>query len=205
METGTEIANKGFLVILTGVEDVVGKNGMAAVLRQARLPQYIGHYPPSNMEYAGHQLCYMAQINHALFDIYGPRGARAILQRVGRGRWKSALEENGPLATATKLAIKFLPHRLQAKLALDTAAKAYSEQLNTTVKISEDAEGFCWEDLNCGNCMDWRSETPVCYTTTGFVFGLVAWAVESEEIKVQEVRCRAKGDASCVYKIVLHN
>ncbi len=201
MSDTVEIANKGFRVILAGVEDVVGKNGMAAVLRQAGLTQYVNNYPPSDMEYGGHRLSYMSQINHALFEIYGPRGARAILQRVGRGRWKSALEENAKLAHATKLAIKLLPRRLQMRIALDTAARTYNEQLNAAVKIVEEDGRFSWQDHQCGNCMNWHGDSPVCYTTAGFVFGLVAWAVDSEEIKVEEVACCAKGDNVCRHRI----
>jgi predicted hydrocarbon binding protein len=198
-----ELVNKGFLVILLGVEDVVGKRGMAALLRQADLVQYIDHYPPSNEGYGGHQVVYMSRINHALFDIYGPRGARAILQRVGRERWKNAVEENGALASATKVALKFLPRRRQVKLALDIASKAYGEQLNTSIKVGEDGEGFFWQDLSCGNCVDWQSDKPVCFTTAGFVYGLVAWATESENHKVEEVACHARGDAACRHHITL--
>lgn len=203
MQKQVELVNKGFLVILAGVEDVVGKNGMAALLRQAKLPQYINNYPPSNTAYGGHHVVYMSQINRALFDIYGMRGARAILQRVGRSRWKSAVEENGPLAGATKVAMRFLPRRRQVRLALDIAGKAYSEQLNTTIRVGEDGECFFWEDAACGNCLDWSSQAPVCYTTTGFVHGLVAWATESEDHKVEEVACRAKGDPVCRHRITL--
>lgn len=198
-----ELVNKGFLVILRGVEDVVGKRGMAGLLRQADLAQYVDHYPPSNEEYGGHQLVYMSRINHALFDIYGARGARAILQRVGRERWKNAVEENGALATATKLALRFLPRRRQVRLALDIASKAYSDQLNTTVKVGEEGDFFYWQDLSCGNCIDWQSDKPVCFTTAGFVYGLVAWATESEEHKVEETACRARGDSACRHRITL--
>lgn len=47
-----ELVNRAFRVILLGVEDVVGKNGMAAVLRAAKLPQYIDNYPPSDRKMA---------------------------------------------------------------------------------------------------------------------------------------------------------
>ncbi len=201
-ETG-ELRNKGFLVILVGVEDVVGKRGMDTLLRQAKLAQYIGRYPPSTMDYDGHKTVYMTLINHALFDIYGTRGARAILTQVGRGRWKSALEENGPLASATKLALRFMPRRRQIKFAMDVAAKAYSEQLNTTIKVVAEGDDFFWEDHNCGNCIDWKSESPVCYTTAGFVYGLVKWATGSEDFKVDEVACRAKGDPICRHRVTL--
>jgi hypothetical protein len=199
----SELVNKGFLVILMGVEDVVGRNGMASLLRQAQLSQYINNYPSSTNEYGGHQLRYMSQINRALFDVYGARGARAILQRVGRSRWQNALEENGALASATKVALRFLPKRRQVLFALDVTAKTYGEQLNTTIRVGEEADGFFWEDLSCGNCIDWHSDIPVCYTTGGFVHGLVAWATGDENAKVAETQCRAVGDEVCHHHIAL--
>ncbi len=203
MSERLELVNKGFLVVLLGVEDVVGKRGMSALLRQADLSQYVDHYPPSDTEYGGHKVEYMSRINRALFDVYGARGARAILQRVGRERWKNAVEENGALASATKLALKFLPRRRQVKLALDIASKAYSEQLNTTIRVGEDGDCYYWEDVACGHCIDWQSEHVVCYTTVGFVYGLVTWATEGDSHKVEEIACRARGDSTCRHQIML--
>lgn len=199
-----ELVNRAFRVILLGVEEVVGKNGMATILRAANLTQYINNYPPSNTEYGGHQQHYMTQINRALFDIYGARGARAILNRIGRGRAKSAIEENAALANAVKMAVALFPRRIRVKLALERISKEYSQQMGTDIRISEDAEAFYWDDPHCSACVDWHSDTPVCYTTAGFIFGILAWGSGDEDFRVQEVQCRAKGDAVCRYQIMIH-
>jgi predicted hydrocarbon binding protein len=205
MNEQAELENKAFRVILLGVEEVVGKGGTETILRQAGLAQYIHNYPPSDKGHGGHKPQYMTQINHALFDVYGRRGARAILMRTGRGRARNAIEENGALATAIRFATKLLPRHTKVKMALDTSAKEYSEQLSTTVKIEDDGEYLYWEDSMCGNCIDWRSEQPVCYTTVGFIHGLLAWLLEDENFKVEEITCRAKGDAVCRYRIALRD
>jgi len=198
-----ELVNKAFRVILVAVEDVVGKRGVDTLLRQAGLPQYINNFPPSNNELGGHRLVYMSQINRALFDVYGKRGARAILMRTGKSRAHDGIAENGMVANATKIAAKFLPRRTKVKLTLDTAAKEYSEQLGTHVKIEDDGEFFYWSDPMCGNCIDWQNDQPVCYTTVGFIHGLIAWILEDENFKVEEMACRAKGDAACRYRVTL--
>ncbi len=203
MSENVGLANKAFRVILLAIEDVVGTRGTATVLRQANLAQYIDHYPPSDLEHGGHKLQYMSQVNRALFDIYGRRGARAILQRSGKSRALDAIAENGMVANATKFAAKFLPRRKKVKLTLDTAAKEYSDQLGTTVIIEDDGEFFYWSDPNCGNCMDWQSEQPVCFTTVGFIHGLVAWILDNDDCKVEEVACRATGAPACRYRVTL--
>jgi predicted hydrocarbon binding protein len=204
MTENVELANKAFRVILLAVEDVVGKNGTSAILRQANLAQYIDNYPPSNMEHGGHKLEYMSRINRALFDVYGRRGARAILQRSGKSRALDAIAENGVVANATKIAAKLLSRRRKVKLLLDTAAKEYSEQLGTTIRIEDDGEFFYWQDDKCGNCIDWQSEQPVCFTTVGFIHGLVAWILEDENFKVEEIACRAVGAPACRYQVKLN-
>lgn len=197
-----ELVNRAFRVILLGVEDVVGKNGMALLLRTAGLSQYIGNYPPSDTERGGHLAQYASRINHAVYDIYGARGARAILNRIGRGRARNAIEENAAFANAVKMAVSFLPRRMKVKLALDKISKEYSHQMGTRVRVFEESESFYWEDPLCG-CAEWLSPSPVCYTTAGFIFGVIAWGLGDEDFKVQEVACRAQGDAVCRYKIVV--
>ncbi|MBI5652004.1 MAG: hypothetical protein HZC40_16430 [Chloroflexi bacterium] len=205
MPANNELVNKAFRVVLLGVEDVVGKKGMSPILRAANLPQYIDNYPPSNTEHGGHQLRYMAQVNHALYDIYGARGARAILNRIGRGRAKSVIEENATCANAVKLLVSPLPRRLKVKLSLEKISKEYSAQMGTHVHIAEDGDHFVWDDANCAACVDWASDAPVCHTTTGFIFGVIAWGLGEEDFQVKEIACRAKGDATCKYQVALHS
>ena len=203
MAESAGLENKAFRVILLGIEDVVGKSGIETILRKANLPQYINNYPPSDENHGGHKLEYQTQVNRALFEIYGSRGARAILQRVGRGRAQNAVDENGALANAVRLATKLLPRRVKVKMALESAAKEYSKQLETAVTIEDDGHYLYWQDSHCNNCIDWQSDTPVCYTGVGFIHGLMAWLLEDENFKVEEIACRAKGDPACRHRITI--
>jgi hypothetical protein len=142
MNSDSQVVNKAFRAILLGVEDVVGKPGMATILQHAGLAQYINNCPPSDTERGAQKLSDIGKVNHALFDIHGLRGSRAIMQRVGRGQAKFGLQENAALATAAKLAAKLFSRRHKVKFALDTAAKAVNEQLDTNVTISEDEQYF---------------------------------------------------------------
>ncbi len=198
-----ELVNKAFRVFLLGVEDVVGKNGMSLLLRQANLPQYIDSYPPSNTERGGHQLRYLAQLDRILLDLYGARGMRAILQRVGRSESKSALAENAALAHTVKLAMKFMNRHRQARLVLDNFARTYSQQTDSPIHIREEGETLYVENCNCGLCMGWQNESPVCFTLSGMLQGLLVWALGDEDFKVEETECCAKGDPLCRYRVTL--
>ena len=42
--------NRWGRLVLTSAEEIVGEKGMAALLNMAKIPEYIGNYPPDNME-----------------------------------------------------------------------------------------------------------------------------------------------------------
>lgn len=205
MDQDSFVANKAFRAILLGVEDVIGKPGLATILHQVGLAQYISNYPPSDNERGGQKLSDIGKINHALFDIYGLRGSRAIMQRVGRGQAKFGIEANAALANAAKLAAKLFSRRRKTRFALDTAAKAVNEQLDTHVTISEDEQYFYYEAWNCAYCKGWTHDAAVCGAVAGFIHGIVAWALDSDDFQVQEISCRAKGAEACKFRVVLNS
>jgi len=50
--------------------------------------------------------------------------------------------------------------------------------------------------------MDWHHDTALCYAVAGFIHGIVAWALDSDDFQVQEISCRAKGDELCRFRVI---
>ncbi len=86
---------------------------------------------------------------------------------------------------------------------LDNFARTYSQQTDSPIQIREEGEALYVENHNCGMCMGWQSEGPVCFTLNGMLQGLLVWALGDEEFKVEEVECCAKGDRLCCYRVVV--
>lgn len=201
MDRDGELTNNAFRAVLLGVEDVVGPSGMATVLRQAALLQYVRNYPPPNMEPGGHRQSYVSRVDKALFDIYGERGARAILQQVGRGQARSGMADNPALVNATRLALRFMPRRLQIKFVLDTVTKQVNAETGTAAKIIEEGADFYFDDPTCTHCIGWQHGKAVCYVVAGFMGQVLSRMIEGCDFKVEEIACFAKGDASCRFRI----
>jgi len=199
----THVANKAFRAFLLGIEDVLGKHGVEAVLHRANLAQYIGNYPPSTLERGGHSIRYFGQIAQALYDIYGARGSRAIMQRVGHSQAEIGLQENAALVALARLGMKLLPLRQQVKLALEAAAKAINEQIGSEAEIVEEGEFLYYQARNCSYCIDWKSDAPVCFAVVGFLHRLLQNITGGTE-KIEEVMCRAKGDEVCRFRVTLN-
>jgi predicted hydrocarbon binding protein len=202
MDHNTQVANKAFRAFLLGIADVLGKHGVEAVLHRANLPQYINNYPPSTMERSGHSIRF-SQIAQAVYDVYGARGSRAIMQRVGRSQAEIGLQENAALVALARLGMKLLPVRQQVKLALAAAAKAINEQIGSEAEIVEEGEFLFYQARNCSYCISWKSDAPVCFAVVGFLHRLLQNITGGTE-KIAEVLCRARGDEMCRFRVTLN-
>lgn len=197
---GTAKALRAFLL---GLDDVIGAHGTETLLRHSGAQQYIGNYPPDTAERNGHLLRYFSQITHVLFDIYGVRGTRAIMQRVGRAQASRGLEESAPLVAVARVAMKFLPVNQRVAMVLESSGRAMEDQLDITVKTSSDDGHFYFEIQHCPYCIDWQNNAPVCYSMIGFLHRVLQRATGGTET-IEEIECCAKGDPACKYRITLN-
>ena len=120
-KSGYYYPNKFGLIMLEALEDVMGRNGLNAILNLASLGQLIGNFPEDNLN-KGFDFADISAINQSLEEMYGPRGGRGLALRVGRATFSDALRNFGALAGVGDLAFKVLP--LQAKLRIGAPAMA---------------------------------------------------------------------------------
>ena len=92
--SGLYYPNKFALITLDAFEQVMGKNGLNAILNLAHLSQLIDNYPPDNLN-KEFDFAYYTAINIALEEMYGPRGGRGLALRAGRALFADALRNFG--------------------------------------------------------------------------------------------------------------
>ena len=104
-KSGYYYANKISRITLKALEEVMGKNGLNAILNLAHLPHLIDQYPPDNLE-REFDFADFSSVNQALEEMYGPRGGRGLALRAGRAAFADALRNFGALAGVGDLAFK---------------------------------------------------------------------------------------------------
>ncbi len=112
-KAGLYYPNKFGLITIKSLEEVMGKNGLNAILNLGGLNNYIENYPADNLD-KGFDFAELSAIGVALEEMYGPRGGRGLALRAGRATFSDALKNFGALAGAADLAFVVLP--LQSKL-----------------------------------------------------------------------------------------
>jgi bacteriochlorophyll 4-vinyl reductase len=188
---------------LTAVEEVMGKNGLNAVLRMVGLEQYVDNLPPDDLNPSVKSSDY-ARLNEAIENFYG-RGGRGMLRRIGRASFQYAVREQSALLGLAGVAIKLLPRKQQIRFILNSLANAL-KKTNPQVQVEvEEADGkFAYVAHTCSICYGRQSDKPICHLYVGSISEAVQWAT-GQPYQVQETHCIAKGDPYCRFEVAEAN
>lgn len=184
---------------LTSAQEVMGDNGLNAVLRTSGLERFIGNFPPNNLE-PSIQASQYAQLNKAIEDFYG-RGGKGMLRRIGKASFQYGLREQSALLGVAGVALKLLPEKQRIKFILNGMADALKKS-NPEVNawIDDSGDRLAYIEATCAICHGRHSETPICYLYVGSIAEAVQWAT-GKEYEIRETHCIAKGDEYCRFEV----
>lgn len=183
---------------LTSAQEVMGDNGLNAVLRTSGLERFIGNFPPNNLEPSIPASQY-ARLNEAIEEFYG-RGGKGMLRRIGKASFQYGIREQSALLGVAGMALKLLPERQRMKFILNGMADALKKsnpQVNAWV---DESSGIAYIESTCAICHSRHSAEPVCYLYVGSITEAVHWAT-GKEYQVRETHCLAKGDEYCRFEV----
>ncbi|MGD8519014.1 MAG: 4-vinyl reductase, partial [Anaerolineae bacterium] len=95
-------------IYLESVEEVMGGNGMKALLNMANMQELIDNYPPKNLS-KEFDFADFAHLNESMEVMYGPRGGRALSLRAGRKAFDQGLRNFGAMVGVADRTFRFLP------------------------------------------------------------------------------------------------
>ena len=200
-ESGFYYPNKAGLIIIQSLVNVMGKNGLNAILNLAHLTNVIDNYPPDNLA-REFDFAEVSAINQALEEMYGPRGGRGLALRAGRATFADVLRNFGALAGAGDLAFRVLPLLTKMKIGIPAMAKIFSQVSDQHSTVSETDTEFIYTIHRCPVCWG-RSglEKPVCYIAVGLLQEGLKWLSGGSEFRVNETKCIAMGEQVCEFII----
>jgi predicted hydrocarbon binding protein len=184
---------------LVAAGEVMGENGLNAVLRSSGLEKYIGSFPPDNLEPAIVTAQY-AGFNQAIEDFYG-RGAKGMLRRIGKASFQYAQREQAALMGIAGVALKVMPEKQRIKFILNGLADALRKSNpQVDIRLDESGEHIAYVESTCGVCHSRRSDAPVCHLYVGSIAEAVQWATGKPH-EVVETHCMACGDPFCRFEV----
>ena len=184
---------------LVSAQEVMGENGLNAVLHSVGLERFIGNFPPDDTN-PGIKAVEYAKFNEAIEIFYG-RGGKGMLRRVGKASFQYGVREQGALMGMAGAALKLMPQKQRIKFVLNAMVNAL-KKTNAQVEAWVDDEGgkIAYCESTCAICLGRHSDAPICHLYAGSVGEAVRWATD-QEYEITETHCIAKGDQYCRFEV----
>lgn len=197
---GLHYPNKIGRLYYLSLEEVMGVNGVKALLRLADLPNLIDAYPPNDLrrEFPFEAI---SATSVALGTMYGPRGARGLDLRAGRVAFTLGLKEFGPLLGMADLALKLMPITMKLKIALNATAQTFDRFSDQSSHVEEERGQFVYHITRCSNCITRSDPAQVFYIARGIIEEATAWVSGGRRFAVEQCSCIGQGASSCAFTI----
>lgn len=195
------IPNSLMYVSLLTLKEILGQNGLNAVLNYGNLKRLRDEFPPNNDKIEIPMAEFMCLLK-SILDIFGERGTRTLLYNAGSKALHVVLEKNPGLFGLINLGLKVLSPQKRAGKALKVATKEGDKIFGIQQKFTVLENGFKTEISDCYWCKGLKTKGPICHGEVGFEAELVKWATGGGiEYDVKEVSCIACGDPTCTFLV----
>lgn len=187
-------------IFLRGMEEILGTDGMNEVLNQSRHSHLINNYPPNNLD-QGFRFEIISQIQAALEELYGKRGAQGLALRAGRACFKYGLHKFVPSGSPAEVEFRFLPLPTKISKGAYLFADLFNKYSDQRVRVEEQKAHILWHIDRCPICWQRQAEDPICHLVLGALQEALFWVSNGKFFNVDEILCIAKGDSTCTFLI----
>lgn len=192
--------NKLGRIVLLAFEEVMGKNGINAILNLASLSYLIDNYPTDDSKQTV-SFEIFSRLQNSLEQGYGPHGGRGVALRAGRVFFSNGLRTYG-----SELGLNDTTFRLQSPdlklIALIHAMKDFfNQQTDQNVSIRESEQKIHWSIKHCPWCWGRHEFEPVCQFAVGMLQEALYWVSGGKFYNVVEETCIAQSNPACLIVI----
>lgn len=199
--SGLYLPNRIARIYMLAMEEVVGSNGLNALLNLAHLGRYIGSYPPDNLK-REFDFAELSALNAALEDMYGPRGGRGLALRAGRACFSHGLRNFGALAGFGDAAFRALPLQARLKMGVPAVATVFNHFSDQQIDVTEAEEQFVYAVRGtCPVCFGRSTDQAAGHMMVGLLQEGLRWMSGGHEFRVFERQCIAAGAPDGVFVI----
>lgn len=187
-------------IILQGMEEIIGRNGVHAVLNLSQHSEYVSNYPPNSTEQT-FPFRTISDWQTALEQVYGPRGGRGLALRTGRAAFSYGLREYGSQLGLTEMAFRLLPLPTKLHVGARAFADLFNRHTDQVVRLDETESHLFWHIERCPLCWERHVEEPACHLAVGLLQESLYWISGGKIFNVEETGCIAHGDRACTISI----
>jgi predicted hydrocarbon binding protein len=185
---------------LQAMEEIVGRNGLNALLNLIGMQHYVDEYPPLNLD-KEFDFADLSNMNRGVLDIYGVQGGRGLSQRAGRVTFDLGLKGFGILRGISNESFQTLPSSSKETIGLTALAKVFSEISDQQTRVESTGDQLEYRIDRCPVCWGQHDKNPICFLAVGIIEGALRWISGGRDHKVVETDCVAAGKDACKFVI----
>ncbi len=182
------VSNLAVRILLDSTEDILGTNGMKALLNYGGQIHLFDAKPDNSFDknYTNQEY---SRLTSSWYKVLGTSGGKAVFRMIGKSSGKRSIEQGlfGSLKEVTGNEKLF---RMVELFSLATGRGTVTRQGDVIV----------FDNPQCTACLNLTSDTPVCTGINGAFDEFAAWAGVTGVATV-ETACIAMGHDSCRYEI----
>lgn len=199
-KSGFYLPNKIARITLLTLEEVMGKNGLNAILNMANLSDLIDQYPADNLERL-FDFADFSALHGALQEMYGMRSSRGLAIRAGRAVFANGLRHIGALAGIRDPEFQALPLATRLRIGLPALVRVFAQNSDLLSRAEDQENVLIYSVQRCPVCWGRRTDEPACYLMLGLLQEGVKWISGGSELQVVQQAARSAGAPTCDFFI----
>jgi predicted hydrocarbon binding protein len=195
-------------ILLTEVEEMMGRRSLIMLLRQNGMAGYINNLPAKD-ESPSITVDRYSHLLASIHETFGAHGARSILLRGGHLGAAEMRRQRPAQYALAGTALKLLPLDRRMRIVLEKLVEQSEELYGTPHHLDENDAAFVIEMPSCPHCAGISRQTsptnqpsgkPVCHIPLGMIDEMVEWVTGQKHL-VEEIACIAMGDPACRFRV----
>ena len=183
------VSNMVIRVLLDSTEDVMGENGLKALLNYAKMPHLFENKPEHTLDKNYTDEEYGA-LTSSWYKVLGNSGAKALFRMIGKSSGKRAIQ-SGIFDSFRDLPDEEKLFKMIEFFAMATGRGAALKEGDVVI----------YDNPQCTACINIEDEKPVCTGLNGAFGEFIDWAGIKGKTVI-ETKCKAMGDETCRYEIL---
>lgn len=208
MEEAKRIPSLLMNILITQVDEMMGRRSLLTLLRQAELTHYADHLPPLD-ETPSITVAQYSSFLALVYDIFGARGAKPIFLRGGRLGAAEIRRQRPTQFALAGTALKILPAAKRMQFILTRLVDQGQELYGTTHILHDEGDAYVVEMPGCPYCSEIARRSiaqnkpitkPVCHIPLAVIDEMVEWVTGRKHL-VEETECVATGAEACRFRV----
>lgn len=176
-------------VLLDATEDVLGQNGLKALLNYGGMIHLFENKPPFSMEKNYTDDDFTA-LSANYYKLLGTSGTKAVFRMVGMSTVKHVL------STGLMDSVKEFKGEERLFKALELYALATGRG-----KVTREGNTIVYDNPQCTACKNQKSDSPFCTIYNGMIDAYIKWS-GIDGVQAVETKCMAMGDDTCRFEVL---